>query len=374
MALFWLIAFFSVLLYYLWIGLFYYGWKRTSPWSLNHNQNFTCISVVVPVRNEEIHISGLLNDLVKQEYPRNLFEVIIVDDHSSDGTPGIVEDFCNRQENFHYIKLPANEAGKKAALRYGIISSQHPFILTTDADCGVSPGWIKVIADCFRQSGPDLIAGPVILQGGNNFFSKFQQLEHLSLQGTTAGAMKIGHSVMCSAANLGFRRATYFEAYNHQKQQVSSGDDVFLLHSIHRLGNKNLMFIKHRDAIARTPVKDNLRDFVDQRRRWASKSLHYETKASVFTAILVFMVHLWFMICLITGLVYPGFLSIAAFIFIFKSLIDYPFLHSVSCYFEKRRLLVFFPAIQLVYFFYINYTVFTSFISVPEWKGRRVNY
>jgi poly-beta-1,6-N-acetyl-D-glucosamine synthase len=72
--------------------------------------------------------------------------------------------------------------------------------------------------------------------GREQFFSKFQQLEHLSLQGTTAGAMKIGQSVMCSAANLGFSKAAYYEAYSHQKQKVSSGDDVFLLHGMHRTG------------------------------------------------------------------------------------------------------------------------------------------
>jgi glycosyltransferase involved in cell wall biosynthesis len=374
MEIFWFIAIVLIILYCAWIGLFYHGWNSTAPWDLKDSKNPTCISVVVPVRNEETHISRLLTDLVKQEYPVHLFEVIIVDDQSSDGTPVIAEDFCSRHKNFHYIKLSGKEEGKKAALRLGINSSRFSYILTTDADCRVNSGWINVMADCFRQSGPDLIAGPVVLHGEENFFSKFQQLEHLSLQGATAGAIEIGQAVMCSAANLGFRKAAYFEAFNHHKQQVSSGDDVFLLHGLQREGDKKIVFIKHHDAIVSTAVKKTLRDFLDQRSRWTSKSLHYETKASVFTAVLVFMVHLYFIICLVTGIMSPGFLSIATFIFMFKSLIDYPFLHSVARYFEKSRLLVYFPAIQMVYFFYINYTVFTSFVRVPEWKGRRINY
>jgi len=121
-----------------------------------------------------------------------------------------------------------------------------------------------------------------------------------------------------------------------------------------------------------TKAQSELAGFFKQRKRWTSKSRHYKSKASVFTAILIFIINFYFVICLFSGILFYPFLLIGAFIFISKSLIDFPFLFSVTTFFRENKLMKYFPVIQFLYFFYISFTVITAFTGVFYWKGRIV--
>ena len=375
MLYFWLAALVLISAYYFWIGLFYYGWERTPSWHVpaGDNKYTSGISVVIPCRNEESNISLLLAGLVQQNYPSDLIEIIIIDDHSSDQTPAIVKKYANTHKNIIFAGLPRNQKGKKAALRLGIEKAGFSYILTTDADCVLPRQWIRSMAGCLLHSGADLIAGPVILKGDNSFFSKFQQLEHLSLQGSTAGAIKTGNPVMCSSANLGFKKETYIAADDNGKDKIVSGDDVFFLLAVHQSQGK-IVFLKSRDAYVETNVMNKLRDFFRQRLRWASKSRLYTTKASVFTAFLVFIVHFYALICLFGAFFLRDLLSVAALMLVSKSFIDFPFLYSVTRYFKKTKIMLYFPVVQCMYFFYVTFTAITSLTGKFSWKGRTARY
>lgn len=375
MLYFWLAALVLIFAYFIWIGLFYYGWERTPSWRMPAGANTfkPGISVVIPCRNEESNISLLLAGLLQQDYPSDLIEIIIVDDHSSDQTPAIVKKYADTHKKIIFVGLPRNQEGKKAALRLGIEKAGFSYILTTDADCVLPRHWIRSMAGCMFHSGADLIAGPVILKGDNSFFSKFQQLEHLSLQGSTAGAIKTGNPVMCSSANLGFRKKAFIAADDHSKDKIVSGDDIFLLLAVHQSKGK-IVFLKSRDASVETNVMNNLRDFFRQRIRWASKSRLYTTKASVFTALLVFIVHFYALICLFGAFFLRDLLTVAALMFVSKSFIDFPFLYSVTRYFKKTKIMLYFPVVQFLYFFYITFTAITSLTVKFSWKGRTARY
>ncbi len=370
----WVIALSLVFLYYAWIGYFYYGWLKIPSDLPGPLKNRRYVSIIVPVRNEENNIVSLIKCLTTLDYPKNFLEIIIIDDHSTDHTYDIIKDFTKLNGNIRYFKLDNSETGKKSAIRKGVTVSRFPLILTTDADCKPSPLWVKTMVNYFETNSVDLIAGPVIMEGDGGFFNSFQQLEFFSLLGSTAGAISVGNPVMCSSANLGFKRDAYLENSDPALKKVTSGDDVFLLFSVHKNTNRSIGFLKSRDACVITNVQNNPDDFIKQRQRWASKSIHYTTKASVFTALLVFTIHFYAIICLLISLILPQFLMIAVFIFIFKSFIDFPFLYSVASYYGKRGLMKYFPAIQGAYFFYIAYIAITSITCAVNWKGRIVKY
>lgn len=371
---FWFTALVLVWFYYARIGQFYSGWLRIPFWNAQNENPGIRLSVVIAVRNEEADLPLLLNDLANQDYPQKLFEVIIVDDHSADHSPEIIHDFKKICRNIRYIRLSGNDEGKKAAMHHGILGSRYQYILTTDADCRLSPDWLKTMADCFEATRSDMIAGPVLMQGDRNFFGKFQMLEFLSLQGSTAGAIKNGNPVMCSSANLGFRKEAYLEVMGGLNDNVSSGDDVFLLHALHNLGNKKIFYIKSRGSVVSTPVQTDISGFISQRRRWASKSRHYKSKTSVYTALVVFLINFYTVICLLGGLTEARLFHVAIFIFFSKSLIDFIFLTSVTRFFRQEKLMIFFPAMQVVYFFYISFIAAASFAGNFDWKGRVVKY
>ncbi len=372
MLIFWIIGFVLAGAYISWIGLFFYGWTRTPCRSGYSKKDRTKVSILIPVRNEEASLMRLLGFLTNQDYPQNLIEIIIIDDHSTDLTSDVAKYYKRRHGNLRYIKLEGEVEGKKAALGQGVISSRFPLILTTDADCIPSRQWVKSMVECFDNTDADLLAGPVIIETGRGFFDKFQRLEYFSLLGSSAGSLNTGHPVMCSSANLGFRREAYDLVSQQNKQKISSGDDVFMLLAMHKRGVKNLLFLKNHKAIVRTKAEPGLDDFINQRKRWASKSRHYNSTASVFTALLVFLINFYMVACLFTGLFVFPFLQIAGLLLISKSIIDFPFLWSVTNYFGERKIMKYFPVIQILYIFYISFTAIAAFTSISDWKGRIV--
>ncbi len=372
MAYLWIISAVLVLLYLIWIGMFWYGWEKTPDASGSKPGFKIPVSVVVPARNEEANLLPMLEALTSQDYPQNLIEIIITDDHSTDLTPEITRYYANRHGNIRYVRLDNAEEGKKKALLKGILATRYPLILTTDADCLPATGWISAMVDCFKCTNADLVAGPVLLKGNCSFFSKFQKLEFLSLLGSTAGSLAVGRTVMCNSANLGFRKEAYLEVSSDIYPEISSGDDVFLLMALQRTGDKKLVYLKSRDAVVKTPVADNAGDFLKQRQRWTSKSGRYRDPPSVFTALLVFLINFCAVACMFLAPFYPESLLITGLILIGKSVVDFPFLFSVSSFFGQARLMIFFLPVQFLYIFYISFTVLTAFIEVFDWKGRIV--
>jgi cellulose synthase/poly-beta-1,6-N-acetylglucosamine synthase-like glycosyltransferase len=371
MLFFWLIAAVFILIYITWIGVFYYGWVKTATWQNKPDFEKPAISVIIAARNEEANISRLLFCLEKQKYPSGLLEIIVVDDHSIDRTRDIVCQFTKGPGNLRYLRLPEGSQGKKAAIRHGIENCLHPFILTTDADCTIPPEWVEIMAECFVRTGADLIAAPVLLNGDETLFSIFQQLEHLSLQGSAAGAITTGNPVMCSSANLAFRKEAYKEVDDPSRHFISSGDDVFLLLAMHKTGRETV-FLKTTRAVAVSSVESRMTDFLKQRIRWASKSRRYNTMAPAFTAALVLGFHFILILFLLGGLINHDFLLIAGVMLILKSLVDFPFLYSVTRFFGQRKLMVYFPLVQIFYIFYVNLVAAAALSCNVSWKGRMV--
>ena len=107
------------------------------------------VSVVIAARNEEDHISNLINDLIVQEYPLDKLEVIIVNDRSADMTLSILNE---ASDNYAFIKiisideLSKEMTPKKNALSKGIKSAVGEIIVLTDADCRVGKLWVSSMA------------------------------------------------------------------------------------------------------------------------------------------------------------------------------------------------------------------------------------
>ncbi|UCG28444.1 MAG: glycosyltransferase, partial [Bacteroidales bacterium] len=180
------------------------GWKKTRIFRDTSFEKKTKVSVIIPVRNEAVHIPDLIKALRRQEYPKELFEVILVDDHSSDSTREVIA-LCTK-ENSCCSLISSTLTGKKHALLEGIDLSSGDLILTTDADCRFGRSWISSVVSYFEKNNPDLVIGPVILNEGPGIFQDLQSLEFLSLAGSSGGSAGIGRPILCSGANLAYRR------------------------------------------------------------------------------------------------------------------------------------------------------------------------
>ncbi|MCU0379206.1 MAG: glycosyltransferase [Bacteroidales bacterium] len=244
------------------------------------------VSVVVACRNEEKTITTLLRCLAGQDYPKELLEIIIVNDRSTDRTPVAVSEFIDaaRLSSAPGFRLIYNTAsGKKSAIRLGVRSSSGELILTTDADCVVGSGWVSAMAGCYAATGADMLLGEVYQRGQGSFALRFGVLEFSALQAVSQAAVLSGYPVMCNGANMGFRKEIYMRHSGDLRDDLVSGDDIFLLHAVSRAGGK-VVYAGSRAAAAETAAAVSAAALLRQRARWASKSSAYRDTATITLA------------------------------------------------------------------------------------------
>ena len=359
------------ILYLALITLFLAGWERLKIFTTETKNLQIRLSVIVPMRNEENNIRQLLSDLEQQTYPSKYIEVIVVDDHSEDRSCQEAAKFLS--DSIRLLSLPEHKSGKKAALLMGIENSHGEVIVTTDADCRVPQTWLSTIANYFEIHSPSLLLSPVC-GFTSSFFDEIQQLEIVSLQGSTAGSAGIHHPVMSNGANLAFPKNIFQEiCHLYDEKKIRSGDDIFLLHELKLKYPKKIHFLKSKQAKVYTKLAPDLLSFLRQRKRWTSKARFYTDFDTIITALIVFGINATLFSTILYGIFSGHFLPFFVLIFI-KSTIDFLFLFRITRFFDQTRLMWWFPIVQSFYFLYICFTVFLAFFSPVAWKERKIKY
>lgn len=372
------IIFYSLLLFYLCVvSFFIYGWYRTRTFDTKKNllDLKTTITVVVAVRNEEQHIYDLLEDLKAQSYSNDLYDVIIVDDHSTDNTASIIEKFY--MQNLRLIKLnldkPINSY-KKKAITEAINISNAKLIVSTDGDCSLHKDWLRTIAEYYETNKFKVISAPVTFHNQKSLFEDLQTIEFQYLIGVGASAINNNYPITCNGANFIYEREVFnelegFTGIDHK----ATGDDELLLHKINRRYPNSAGFIKSANATVKTYAKTNIKDFVQQRKRWASKSTGYTDKRVVLIVIGVFLFNLSLLISSVLSFFDNGIFQYLIFALSLKLLFDGVFLFMMLRFFKNLRYIILLPLMIFLYVFYILYIGILGNISKTyHWKGRKV--
>ncbi len=351
--------------YFLMILKFIRGWKNIPSFEPKDSIgiNFP-VSVIVPCKNEQKNILKLLSSIAQQSYQN--FELIIVDDHSTDKTVNSIQ---SAKAYLPQIRLiHAKGQGKKNALKEGIAEAGSDLIIITDADCIPSYHWIEAIALFQKHFPSDLIICPVCLSGKNNMFSRLQTLEFSSLVGVAAGSSGAGMPILCNGANLAFRKKTWLKFQHNLHDDELSGDDMFLLENVKKAGGR-ISFMKSEAGIVISKTPDNLQKFIHQRRRWAAKSKLYTDWSIIFVALIVLAI----------SLLNFAFLALTAFkwyyifgclgVFVFKYIMDTRFLYLVRRYSQLERIWGYSFVLSVFYPYYIVFTVISALLFKPKtWK------
>ena len=324
------------------------------------------VSVIIACRNEQEKLPALLESLSGQDYPRELFEVIIVDDNSSDKSS---ETAAENKGQIHLMVLKNKGKGKKEAIRTGINVSKGRLILTTDADCTMGKSWIKTVAAFFEKYSPELIISPVQLAGTDGFFGKFQALEYLSLQGITAGSVMAGNGIMCNGANLAFTREAYLTHMEDLHFDLSTGDDVFMLHSMKKDNNSAIMWLESSGSIVTTSASSTVFSFIRQRKRWISKWRAYSDRFTIITGIFTLTAILLQLSAFVSLFFNISFIWIFLIILVLKSLPDFLILRNTTSRYGKTDLMRWFLPAQLIYPLYVMGVLLYSLVSTKEKTG-----
>jgi len=265
------------------VWLFTRGWKRLSG---GENQNRPPVSVVLAARNETGSIEACLRSLVGQRYSGR-FEIIVADDHSSDGTDRVVAGVAEEHATVKLIRIasaPPDWAPKKFALSKAIDAGDGEIILTTDADCIAPPAWIDGMVRHF-EPGIDIVAGPVTLDYPGvkkSLWTRWQRLELFSLFAAAAGG-NAGGIITASGGNLAYRRVVYRRSGGLSAiRGLVSGDDDLLVQRMVSAAGARMRFSVDPGTTVTTRPHPRLGDFFRQRRRWASKAVHQQPRNLLF--------------------------------------------------------------------------------------------
>ncbi len=354
------------------IACYLYGWWKIPERTTNiEAKNQYKYSVLIPARNEEHVIEKCVSDIVKQNFPKDRFEIIVINDYSDDATAERVLSYIQKDNisNLRLLNL-ADDAlhrkFKKAAITYGIEQSQGDYIILTDADCERNESWLQAIDSFIQQKQPKMIYAPVAFKAANTF-ERMQALEFAGLVGIGGAAIQLKNPNMCSAANLIVEKKTFEEVDGYKgDENIVTGDDEFLLHKVFRHYPEDVFFLKHRDTVVFTSANVSLKQLAEQRKRWVSKSTKYENR--FITAILVGAY--LFNAAIVWQLIFNTQIGLA--MLLCKTIIEALFLYSVLKFFKRQHYLWLLPIAEIFHIIYVLIIGILANTRAYDWKGRHI--
>jgi len=354
--------------------IFYYwhAWRQLKTYKHSSTPENRFLSIIIPARNEEKNIPVLLKALSRQTYPKDFFEIIVVDDFSDDLTVEKIKSF--KLSNLILIQPETNplSSSKKKAIETGIKKAKGELIITTDADCIPPESWLEVISSFYRETTAAFIAAPVKFSHNQSFLQLFQALDFLTLQGITASSVSTDFHTMCNGANLAYRKDAFINVNGFEGiDKVATGDDMLLMHKIRKKYPGTIFYLKNSNAIVTSQPMISWKDFYMQRKRWASKTLVYKDYRIVVVLGFIYLLN-----CLFIALIVGSFLNYFNWWYVLmyliaKTLIELPFVFSVAKFYNEQRLLIYLFPFQPIHILYTVLVGLTSQFGKYEWKGRK---
>ncbi len=361
-----IVVFAVFVIYYIWLLALILAWFKLhrGDFKMHDSSLDKFYSIIVPARNEGNNLSQLLDSIRSNNFPEEHYEIIVVDDHSEDHSSLILEQYPEVQ----HLQL-TSQTGKKAALTKGIEAARGEVIITTDADCVVSKNWLYSIANCFERQSAVFVSGLVTLAPLNTVFHKLQAIEFASLVGTGASSIYLRVPGMCNGANLAFLKKAFYEAEGYSgNDNIPTGDDEFLMNKLNHLYPNRIRFNPFEGSFVKTKPLNTFRQFVQQRKRWASKWKYHKTFRNTGLAVFIATFNFVYLYALYLGIIGHHIFWVPV---LMKGVLESFFLRHVL---KSSRIFVhciYFAAIQIIYPFYVVYFAVLANLGGYEWKGRR---
>lgn len=367
------IGFVITLLYVFLIGSFILGFNKVAIFNLKKITSKTTFTVIVPFRNEAENLPILLESIQNLNYPKELFEVILVDDDSEDESVELIMGFlANAQTDITIINNERKtNAPKKDAITTAINSAKYDWIVTTDADCKLPEFWLNSFDEFIQNSKVKCLVGPVKYHDTDGFLNTFQTLDFLSLQGATIGGFGINKPFLCNGANFAYNKSLFFELNGFEgNSNMASGDDIFLLEKVAKTYPNNLLYLKCSDAIVDTRPQKSWKHLFSQRLRWAAKTSAYKNAFGKLMGIIVFLMNAFVILATILCFFKVFNFKSLLYVLVIKLYIDFLLLYKTAAFFNSKNTLKSYLFGFLVYPFFSVSVALMSVFKSYTWKDR----
>ena len=344
---------------------------------LRHNRHvepkvWPSVSIIMPARNEAEVLERTLHSLFAQDYPGE-WEIIVVDDRSTDATPLLLENLAKESDRLRPIRVTDENprSPKKHALALGIKQSRGEIIATTDADCVYHPCWIR---EMVSHMAPDVgvVAGLTVFDLPDNHvpvWQKIQWLDFFAQNALAAGAAGAGVPSSCNGSNLFYRREVYQEIAGFgEVSSVISGDDVLFAQRVSNKTKWKVVFAARPETTVRSLPVLTIRELIQQRLRWASKGLTY--RASMLSFLFgIYGFYLLLGVIPLVMVVEPALAAPLALILLWKLAWDYATV-SISCRtFGQEGLRAYFLPYAVLQLYAYTLLGFAGLLLPFRWKG-----
>ncbi|MGA9271422.1 MAG: glycosyltransferase [Lutimonas sp.] len=369
-----------IALYLLLILGFTLGLRRLPSFEPALQEARHSFSILIVFRDEKDNLPPLIAHLDQLNYPKDKFEILLIDDASSDGSLKLVKslqkELTSLNMRIHEFKT-SSFSHKKDALELGVREASFDWIITTDADCTFDSGFLNAYDQFLNRHPAKMVAGPVICTAEDSLLDRFQSLDFLSLQGSTMGSFGGRDSIpflrpfMCNGANLCYSKEAFLELGGYQgNKDIASGDDVFLLEKMLERHENEVYFIKSRSALVQTKPKETWKELFEQRKRWASKSTAYKNSFAKIVGLLVLLANFSLILGLALGLAglipWPYF----GLLFVMKINVDFVLIFNTASLWEQQQAMKSFVMSSFLYPFFVVGVTLQSLTGSYNWKGR----
>ena len=369
--------------------------KRTRPFAALEGRPF--VSVLVPARNEEANIKSCLDSLAKQDYPKDKYEIVVVNDRSTDNTYEIIKNFKRGSAPLSPLKeqaqnssegndepplsvvlvnietLPAGMVGKQNAVKRGLAVCKGDIILNTDADCIAPPSWISRMVDSFDEL-TGFVAGIVVnFEKGKKatLFAKLQSLDLIYLMNFAIGCIGWGKPASCIGNNIAYRKQALEDIGGYDSLGYTMTEDAALIQAVSENTKWNIKIALKGDTVIITKPVETLKDFYRQRARWILGGRDTKVKSMIFLQLA-----LWFNLSLLVLFPFSILFSSRLLVVLSCSVLTKLLLDSLLCFSLSRKVgrLELLKWILPYEAFLIFYSVLigfgTMFARKISWKGQ----
>lgn len=363
-------------LYVLLIGSFCWGFERVKTNVLPSETPKTCFTIVIPFRNEAEHLPALLASILKLNYPKSFFEVILVDDHSDDTSQALIKQFLESEEvSTSHIKVITTvrrtKSPKKDAITLAISQASNEWIVTTDADSVLPIFWLDSFDAYIQNQHPKMIVAPLTYHNTKGFLENFQLLDVLSLQGATIGGFGLQKPFLCNGANLAYTQQLFHSVNGFEgNSDVASGDDVFLLEKATTHFPEHVHYLKNRSVVVTTSALSSVSELIHQRVRWAAKATAYNTRFGKIAGSIVFAQNALLIVGLCLILIGEFKLEVLVTIFLVKACMDGLLIYKAAAFFDQKKQLKYYAVATFCYPFFSVYVVVLALFRGYKWKER----
>jgi len=327
------------------------------------------VSVIVCAKNEAENVKKFFPLLINQNYSD--FEIVLIDDASSDETLDIFEEYEKQYPNVKLVKVENNEAfwgNKKFALTLGIKAATKDYLVFTDADCYPnSKDWLQQMTAQFTMKKTIVLGYGAYDKIKNSFLNKIIRYETLLTAVQYFSWAKIGKPYMGVGRNLAYKKSVFFDNRGFMDHmRVRSGDDDLF---INQAANKeNTVVIFNEESFTYSTPRTSYKDWFNQKRRHVTTAKLYKP-FDKFQLGLYFLTQVLFFVLAIILLAFQFQWMIVLGIIIFRYIFTWISLGYGAGKLKEKDVMYWFPIIELVLIFtHINIFITNIFSKPVHWK------